>query len=619
MMYGEKQDVKIVNYVGYCLILLGALRFLGLIMFTQDIWWWTSKYTFLFGASPINTTLIIYDLVVACVMLASGYGLMEKKHLARIGAILASIFMITDFPIGTVISIAFIIILIRPSISKVYGKFIENKIPFRVAGSIITLIGVLSMLYVSGVSYEITSSIDYQFNGFPTSTLNPQEKIQISSSAMSSDSVDVVIFLTAPIGTQSVKQQNIMINNIETLGGKITGRTTLCSNTISATMSPEAIQRLAESGYVYKIVENRDIARIYYDKPEYVECLSDVHNIVDAQELWDRGLDGDGVYVAVMDTGINKNIPQLQRDGHSVVVDEYTVSYEEWVDIHGTAVACCIASQDPIFKGVAPHANIISIQAFHMTEDGPRMSLEDMLWGFDRIVEWHLNHPDCFLISSNSWGCPVSDCFDGGWSNPSIISIAANNLATKYGIPVVSAMGNRDPNTGSLELSAPATAEHVLGVAATDKSKNWADFSCIGPTPDGHRKPDVSAPGKYIYTFDTGGNLILVSGTSFSTPITAGIMACIAEEKRDYTPEDFYLAFRYSADDIDKPGFDYKTGYGFIDGVEAYEIIGTIKPQRDWMFISVGLSILGLGVTFYPEWGKEVEEEVEELWRRKRI
>ena len=116
MMYGKKQDVKIVNYVGYCLILLGALRFLGLIMFTQDIWWWTSKYTFLFGASPINTTLIIYDLVVACVMLASGYGLMEKKHLARIGAILASIFMITDFPIGTIISIAFIIILIQQNL-----------------------------------------------------------------------------------------------------------------------------------------------------------------------------------------------------------------------------------------------------------------------------------------------------------------------------------------------------------------------------------------------------------------------------------------------------------------------------------------------------------------------
>jgi len=613
----KNQDIKIVNYIAYCLMLEGLLRFLGLIMFTQDIWWWQPNYTFLFGSAPINTTLIIYNFVVASMMVASGYGLLAKKHWARIGAILASIFMITDLPVGTVTAIVFIVILVSPSLSKVYGKFVENKIPFRVAGTILTLVGVLSILYVSGVSSEITSTFDYQFNGFPTSTLNPQEKIQISSSAMSSDSVDVVIFLTAPIGTQSVKQQDIMINNIETLGGKITGRTTLCSNTIHATMSPEAIQRLAESGYVYKVVENKIIAKIDYSNPKDVECLNDVDDMVNARELWDKGLDGDNVVVAVMDTGINKDIPQLQRNNESVVIGEYTI-YGEYIHWHGTAVASCIASQDPTYQGVAPHAKILNIEVFQIGSDGePGATLSDILWGFDRIAEWKQAHQNYFVISSNSWGCPVSLCYDGGWSRPSELSVAANNLATKYGIPVVAAMGNLNIYTG-LEISAPAVGKYVLGVGATDKDKNYAPFSCVGPTPDGHRKPDVSAPGVDINTFDTSGNLITVDGTSFATPITSGIMACIAEEKRDYTPEDFYLAFRYSADDIDKSGFDYRTGYGFVDGVEAYEIIGTIKPQRDWMFMSVGLSILGLGVTFYPEWGEEVEEEVDKLWRKKK-
>lgn len=605
--------LRIARYIGAHLLLVGLLRIIGIILFKADLWWWSADFKFIFGTYPITASVLFLNLVVALGFMLSGFGLIAQQHWARVGAILFLIFLLPDFPVGTISSIAMIAILLTPQMSKVYGEFIQSAKQFRIAGIIITLIGVMGLMYTTGFGEDIQGDLSYRMYGFPTCNLLPTEKIEITSSELEGEN-DVIIFLTAPIGTSSIRQQNLVIQDIQYLGGEILGNIYLCRNAIYARMTASEIQQLAQSGNVARIIKNEYVVSPSPSKISDVSCLNDVHGIVDMDKLWNVGLNGDNVAVAVMDTGVNPDIPALQRNGESVVVAEYE-RYGDYVHWHGTACASCIASQDNTYPGVAPNADIIDVEVFTIIDGESQASYYDILWGFDRIVEWKNSHPDYFVISSNSWGAPCSAIGDGGWSHPSDLTIAANNLAVRYGIPVVAAMGNYQPNY-NLEINSPAVGKHVLGVAAVDKSNDWATFSCIGPTPDGHKKPDVCAPGMNINMFGSSGNLITASGTSFSTPITAGIMACIAEDKRDYSADEYYLAFQYSADDVDKPGFDYCTGYGLVDGYGAYEIIGTITTHSGWVTIAFALPFVGIGIALYPEWGSLIIEG-EEIWRKK--
>lgn len=100
------------------------------------------------------------------------------------------------------------------------------------------------------------------------------------------------------------------------------------------------------------------------------------------------------------------------------------------------------------------------------------------------------------------------------------------NIAFDKGIVVVASAGNEGQQIEP-HIGIPAEAKNVIAVGAVQSNETLAAFSSIGPSFDGRVKPDVMAQGQTVVIADQNGNLGTASGTSFSCPITSGMIACL--------------------------------------------------------------------------------------------
>ncbi len=151
------------------------------------------------------------------------------------------------------------------------------------------------------------------------------------------------------------------------------------------------------------------------------------------------------------------------------------------------------------------------------------------------------------------------------------MTLAADIASRKGMIPVNSA-----GNSGTLPwhyISVPADAFDILAVGAVDNDRMIANFSSRGPTADGRVKPDVSAVGLGTIGLDVGGeNVGPINGTSFSSPLVAGLTACLWQLHRDRTAQEIMDAIRRSASQHNHPGDDL--GYGIPDFWRAHLLLG---------------------------------------------
>ena len=152
-----------------------------------------------------------------------------------------------------------------------------------------------------------------------------------------------------------------------------------------------------------------------------------------------------------------------------------------------------------------------------------------------------------------------------------LTSIAATRLA-HLGVVVCQAMGNYDQTTIP-SLGSAADADSIISVGAITFSGNPASFTSNGPTSDGRTKPDVVAPGVYIYNAvaeEISGNdstYSYANGTSFSTPITAGICAMILSVHPELTPLQVRDAIRNTASLSGNP--NNILGWGIVNAYDA--------------------------------------------------
>jgi len=403
---------------------------------------------------------------------------------------------------------------------------------------------------------------------------------------------DVIILLKGDVGTSAIETQNIVIQNVINLGGEIEGRTHLVANTVIAKIDVDKLGQITSDPNVKRVIPNEKIVRIIdFDKqPSNLRLLDNSASLINADGLYSQGITGKDIVVAVVDTGINEELSIFDRNGEDVVIGKLEL-YGDYTHWHGNACASCIASQNDVYPGIAPGASILEVGVF--TEDG-YANTGDILQGWEWVVNWE-NANNKFVICSNSFGAPAYS--DGG-----MLSGAVDRMAFDYGIPMICAAGNTGP--GSRTIETPALAEGALAVGSVNDNLDIASFSSRGPSDPIDKKPDVVALGVSINMFDSDGNHIMESGTSFSTPITAGAVALVAESHQDHGVKQFYNAFRRSAKDLGPSGFDYDYGYGLIDVTVANEIIGNEVPESTYLYLLSGLSFMGLGIVSYPEWRK---------------
>ncbi|MDQ0364234.1 subtilisin family serine protease [Catenuloplanes indicus] len=250
-------------------------------------------------------------------------------------------------------------------------------------------------------------------------------------------------------------------------------------------------------------------------------ALADSTAQIGAPEVWQRGNTGTGVDVAVLDTGIDTEHPDLAGAVAATASFVPGESVEDGMG-HGTHVASTIAGSGAASggkeRGVAPGARL---HVGKVLDNGGTGQESWIISG----MEWAVREQRARIVSMSLGGDPT----DG--TDP--MSVAVNQLSAETGALFVIAAGNAGPRPST--VGTPGAADAALTVGAVDGNDLLADFSSQGPRAgDRALKPDLTAPGVNILAArsrlsETGeGSYLSMSGTSMATPHVAGAAALVA-------------------------------------------------------------------------------------------
>ena len=157
-------------------------------------------------------------------------------------------------------------------------------------------------------------------------------------------------------------------------------------------------------------------------------------------------------------------------------------------------------------------------------------------------------------------------------------------IAAEKGIMVVNSAGNSGGGSWHY-ITAPADGVDVFTIGAVNSSGDPAWFSSYGPTSDGRIKPDVDALGSGAAVIRQDGSIDFSSGTSFSSPIMAGAMACLIQAYPEVKPGEMRQKVRQSAHLFNNP--TNQMGYGIPNFETAYNIMLAVQDANTQTEISV--------------------------------
>jgi hypothetical protein len=261
---------------------------------------------------------------------------------------------------------------------------------------------------------------------------------------------------------------------------------------------------------------------------------------IGAPEAWALGYEGDGVLVAVLDTGVDDGHPDLAD--RVIATRNFTLEADQDLVGHGTHVASIIAGSGAadggLRRGVAPGALLLS----------------------GKVCE-EFSCPESSIIAGMQWavgeeGARVVNMSLSGGDAPGYdpLEEALSTLAAQYGALFVVAAGNEGSGPGT--VGSPGTIAAALTVGAVDRDEQVAVFSSRGMTLDGALKPDLTAPGVDIVAARAAGtelgelvgeDYVTLSGTSMATPHVAGAAALLLDRHPSWGPAELKSALIGSA------------------------------------------------------------------------
>ena len=298
--------------------------------------------------------------------------------------------------------------------------------------------------------------------------------------------------------------------------------------------------------------------------------------MLNGDKLHNMGFQGQGVTVAVLDAGFYHAdqiafFDSLRNSGRLLGTHDFvqggTSVFED--NSHGLSVLSTMAGYVPgVFVGTAPKASYWLLR----TEDADSENLiEEDNW----VCGAEFADSVGAQIINSSLGYTVFDDSSANHSyselngNTTRISIGADIAASK-GILVINSAGNSGADPWKY-VGAPADADSVLSIGAVDAERNYASFSSQGPTSDGRIKPNVSAMGELSWVINSSGLPGKSNGTSFSSPILAGMAACLWQAHPEAKSMEVFKAIEQSADQYATP--DEKKGFGIPDFLLAHSIL----------------------------------------------
>jgi serine protease AprX len=336
---------------------------------------------------------------------------------------------------------------------------------------------------------------------------------------------------------------------------------------VSAVVPAKDLDRLAHAPGIRAVTLDRtgSFADYQFDG---VTTASNFVSSTGAGRLWGQGDTGQGVGVAVIDTGISPMQDVTGRvvygpdlSGEGTIVDTYG---------HGTVMGGIIAgsgaqsvtNKNGAYTGVAPKSTLVAVKT---AGANGVVDVSTVL----QAMSWVSAYADQFNIRvlNLSWGTTSTQ-------DPAVdpLDYAVERL-WKQGIVVVVAAGNSGPQAGT--ITKPGDDPTVLTVGAYDDKQNsdpsddsLASWSSRGPTAQGVTKPDVVAPGRYVIAMRSYGSAIEQtypkalyapayirgSGTSEATAVTSGLAALLVQAHPSWTPDQVKSALVHTAQPMSNYG-----------------------------------------------------------------
>ena len=426
------------------------------------------------------------------------------------------------------------------------------------------------------------------------------------------DENNLIDYMDLPLDQQYV-------NGIQNMGVEIIAKSRWL-NGVSAYLTESQVNKIKKLNYVDHLqIVNKMIKQdvsmteeTYYDGLRSVEYIEPTdtnlykydygpslkqNESVNVPKLHNMGVTGRGVLIASFDDGFEWKTHEALKN--LLIIDEYDFinkdkntarekvqKYKDSFDQggHGTATLSSMMGYAPgKLIGPAFDSQVLLAKTEYVSSEVP---MEEDFWL--EAAEWAEAYGVDVITSSliyKDYDPPYDkntykyENYDG---NTAITTIAGDRAAY-LGIVVVNAMGNYY-QTAIPSLGSAADGDSIISVGAVTTDGQIASFTSNGPTSDGRTKPDVVAPGVRVYVAAMSDKkedgYRFSDGTSFSTPITAGVAALILSVHPELTPMQVRDALRNTASNPNNP--NNITGWGVINAYDAalyYGMIWSNEPQ----------------------------------------
>jgi serine protease AprX len=352
----------------------------------------------------------------------------------------------------------------------------------------------------------------------------------------------------------------------------------------------------------------------------YGNSFNQIH-MINGELLHQQNFTGTGKVIAVLDAGfpeVNTAQPFERLLTNNLILGGYDFvnkSTDFYTgNSHGTLVLSCMGGYtDGQLVGTAPDAKYYLFITEDTTSENP---VEEANWveaaeEADRVgVDIITSSLGYFGYDNPAYSHVYSDMI----GNKNLASKGAN-MAFSKGIIVVASAGNEGANAEP-HVGVPAEATNALAIGAVISNKTRASFSSQGPSFDGRVKPDIMAQGQDSVLSDTSGTITTASGTSFSGPIMAGMIASFWQAVPTLTNQQVVNLVKQSADNFSTPNGLY--GYGIPNFSSALSTaLGTKyvsnqvfaiypNPIKNTVSVTLPDNLKNVSINFYNQLGQIV-------------
>lgn len=412
------------------------------------------------------------------------------------------------------------------------------------------------------------------------------DKPEKSAAALSPRAVEQRAKWDIPTDAMDYPVAHLYVDSLRRMGAKVF-HTSRWFNGATVEMSDELASKVQALDFVEAVEMTRDNSESLYASKRRVitrEETSDDPGIITEQQLGlynllplhEAGFEGQGILMAVCDGGFyNANIltcfRQEQELGHFDFTDDAVDIYGH-TGTHGTECLSTISGSTTIYKGAATKANYYLMRSEESKTESPK-EMDNLVVALETADSLGVNVFSVSLgyayFDNDKWSLNKNTDLDGKTTRVS----RAATIAARKGMLVCVAAGN-EGNNAWRTISVPADADSILTVGAVSTWGEIGDFSSHGPSSDGRIKPEVCAVGVWTQLIHPGGNVVASNGTSFATPLLAGLAASLWSALPDENAMQIRSRIIRSADRYLNPDTQ-QYGYGIPNAWKAY----TMGPE----------------------------------------